>query len=85
MSVESPLCVVPYVYVVPCARVMIRLAGRMVIMSLISINGVPANISTSRFCTTNPQNWNVLFLRARDMVVSPTIVSGDDPSAWLAD
>ena len=75
------LCVVPYVYVVPSARVMIRLAGRMV-MSFISINGVPANISTSRFCTTSPQNWNVLFLRARDMVVSLTIVSGDDPSAW---
>ena len=45
-------------------------------MSLISVNGVPANISTSRFCTTSPQNWNVLFLRARVMVVSPTIVSG---------
>ena len=76
----SALCVVPYVYVVPSARMMIRFAGRMVI-SFTSINGVPASISTSRFCTTSPQNWNVLFLRARNMVVSPTIVSGDDPSA----
>ena len=75
------LYVVSYVYVVPSARVMIRLAGRMV-MSLTSINGVPASISTSRFCTTSPQNWNVLFLRAMDMVASPTVVSDDDPSAW---
>ena len=73
--------VVPYVHVVPSARLMIRLAGR-IATSLISMNGVPASSSTSRFCTTKPVNANLLFLRVRHMDVSPIMVRGDEPSAW---
>ena len=73
--------VVPHVYVVPSASLMIRLAGR-IVTSLISMNGVPASSSTSRFCTTKPVNENLLFLRVRHMDVSPIMVRGDEPSAW---
>ena len=73
--------VVPYVYVVPSANLMIRLAGR-IATSLISVKGFPASSSTSRFCKTKPVNANLLFLRVRHMDVSPIMVSGDEPSAW---
>ena len=75
------LSVVPHVYVVPSARLMLRLAG-LIATSLISMNGVPASSSTSRFCTTKPVNANLLFLRVRHMDVSPIMVRGEEPSAW---
>ena len=51
-------------------------------MSLVSINGVPANISTSRFLTTKPSNENSRFARVNDRRVSTTTFSGEHPSAW---
>ena len=75
------LLVVPYVYVVPSARLMLRLTGR-IATSLISMNGVPATSSTSRFCTTKPVNANLLFLRVRHMDVSPIMIRREEPSAW---
>ena len=68
-------------HVVPSARLMIRLAGR-IATSLISMNGVPAGSSTSRLCTTKPVNANLLFLPVRHMDVPPIMVRGDEPSAW---
>ena len=55
------------------------LAGHMV-MSFVSMKGVPAKISTSRFSTTRSLNVNVLLSCER--LVSPTIDNGADPSAW---
>ncbi|KAK2561687.1 hypothetical protein P5673_015042, partial [Acropora cervicornis] len=43
-------------------------------MSLVPINGVPANTSTSRFSTTKPSNENSRFARVNDRRVSPTPV-----------
>ena len=56
-------------------------AGRMV-MSFVSMKGVPARISTSRFSTTRSLNVNVLLSRVSGILVSPTMDNGDDPSAW---
>ena len=57
------------------------LAGCMV-MSFVSMKGVPARISTSMFSTTRPLNVNVLLSRVSAILVSQTKDTGDDPSVW---
>ena len=51
---------------VPLDNVMRCLTGRMV-MSFVSMKGVPARISTSRFSTTRPLNVNVLLSRVSEI------------------
>ena len=57
------------------------LAGRTV-MSFVSMKGVPARISTSRFSMAIPLNVNVLLSRVSAILFWPTVSNGDDPSAW---
>ena len=68
----------------PSPRITWRLAGRTAI-SLVSMKGVPASTSTSRFSTTRPSKVNVRSSRVNDKRVSPTTCRGDEPSAWWTD
>ena len=68
----------------PSPRITWCLAGRTAI-SLVSMKGVPASTSTSRFSTTRPSKVNVRSSRVNDKRVSPTTCRGDEPSAWWMD
>ena len=61
-----------------------HLAGRTA-MSLVSIKGVPASTSTSRFSTTRPSKVKSRPSRLNEKRVSPTTCRGDEPSAWWTD
>ena len=53
-------------------------------MSLSSMKGTPARMSTSRSFTTSPLNSNDRSSRVKTTCVSPTTSSGVVPSAWKA-
>ena len=51
------------------------------VISLTSMNDVPAKTSTSRFSATRPSNTNSRLSRRKQKRVSPMTWIGEDPSA----
>ena len=68
----------------PSPRITCRLAGCTAI-SFVSMKGVPASTSMSRFSMTRPSKVNVRSSRVNDKRVSPTMCKGEEPSAWWTD
>ena len=53
-------------------------------ISLVTKNGVPASMSTSKSFTTNASRWSLFALRLKSKRTSPTTTNGVIPSAWNA-
>ena len=74
----------PYLYTRSSLMNTSRLAGRTAI-SFISMNGVPARISTSRFSIMRPSNLDSRFSRVNEVLVSQITCRVEEPSAWCTD